>query len=203
MTLNHKKVAYDIEFVDLANRPAWLADMSPLGEVPILIVDGKDVIFDSAVICEFLDEITPGHLLPESPMQRAINRSWIGFAGTALKQVSATMHARDEDAAEKALAVLRNKMCWLQGRLECAPYFNGQQLSLVDFAYAPLFMRMKLMGLDEQLDLAGHYPKVQAWSEVLLGLAVVQNSVVSNFEELFKAHVVKQGPYTAQRLGWN
>ena len=202
ITLRHKKVPYDIEFVDLVKPPAWLKELSPLGEVPILVVDNKEVLFESSVICEFVDETTPGNLLPEDPLLRALDRSWMAYAGSALKAVTGIMHAQDQVQWDESLAVLKNKMCWLQSELEQVPYFNGQQLSLVDFAYAPLFMRMQLMQLDRELGLAETYPKVAAWSRALLALPVVQGSVVNNFPQLCRSHVVARGSFTAKRLGW-
>lgn len=203
ITLRHKKVPYDIEFVDIAQPPAWLKELSPLGEVPIMVVDNKEVLFESSVICEFIDDTTPGgRLLPEDPLLRALDRSWMAYAGSALRGVSGVMHARTQTQWDESLDVLKNKMCWLQNELQQTPYFNGQALTLVDFAYAPLFMRMRLLQLDRELGLTEHYPKVAAWAKVLLALPLVQGSVVSNFDELFRANVVTHGPFTAQRLGW-
>lgn len=202
ITMRHKKIPYDIEFINIDHPPAWLLELSPLGEVPIMIVDGKEVLFESSVICEFLDESTPGHLMPEDPLQRAVDRSWIAYAGSALRSVINILHAEEAEQAKEATARLKNRMCWLQNRLQLAPYFNGQQLSLVDFTYAPLFMRMQLLQLDRELGLEHNYPKVAAWANALLELPVVQGSVVGNFVELLQAHVVERGPYTAQRLGW-
>ena len=79
ITLNHKGIEHRMTFVDLDDPPAWFSEISPLGQVPALRVDGDAVIFESAVINEYLDEVTPGQLHPADPLQRAINKSWIEF----------------------------------------------------------------------------------------------------------------------------
>ena len=62
MTLREKEVAYDIDYIDLSDRPDWFVELSPLGKVPVLEVtrdDGsKVVLFESVVINEYLDDAT-------------------------------------------------------------------------------------------------------------------------------------------------
>ena len=67
ITLNYKNIEHQMTFVDLDNPPAWFSEISPFGKVPLLRVDKDTVIFESAVINEFLDEITPGQLHPTDP----------------------------------------------------------------------------------------------------------------------------------------
>jgi glutathione S-transferase len=59
--------------IDLANKPAWFLKHSPLGKTPVLLVHGQ-AIFESAVICEYLDEIATPRLHPESTLLRAQHR---------------------------------------------------------------------------------------------------------------------------------
>ncbi|MDX1810929.1 MAG: glutathione S-transferase domain-containing protein, partial [Gammaproteobacteria bacterium] len=80
------------------------------------------------------------------------------------------------------------------------PYFNGEEVSLVDFAYAPLFMRLSLIGLDKELLHQGQCENVLAWSEVLLAMDCVKNSVVPDFKELLFTMIRNKGTYTAQKL---
>ncbi len=54
-----------------------------MGKIPVLKVD-DEVLFESAVINEYLDEITGGELQPDDPLQRAKNRAWIEFASDML-----------------------------------------------------------------------------------------------------------------------
>src|SRR3954471_2724596 len=83
ITLKFKKVPFEIEYIDLKNKPEWFLKLSPLGKVPILIIDnGKEVIFESTVINELLDEVTPPATLSKDPVIKAKERAWIIFADT-------------------------------------------------------------------------------------------------------------------------
>ena len=56
---------------DLSNKPKDLLELNPYGKVPVL-VDGDGVIYESAIINEYLEETYPGvPLLPKNPLQRA------------------------------------------------------------------------------------------------------------------------------------
>ena len=58
IVLEEKNIPYERIDIDLANKPDWFLKVSPLGKTPVLLV-GDQPIFESAVICEYLDEITP------------------------------------------------------------------------------------------------------------------------------------------------
>ena len=63
--------------VDLGNPPDWFRRISPLGKVPLLRVPtpkGEAVIFESAVIVEYLEETAPKPLHPGDPLERARHR---------------------------------------------------------------------------------------------------------------------------------
>src|SRR5689334_15487891 len=54
IVLLEKGVPFERRDVDLARKPAWFLDISPLGKTPVLLAGGE-AIFESAVICEYLD----------------------------------------------------------------------------------------------------------------------------------------------------
>ena len=55
--LERKGVAYDVEYIDLSNKPQWFLNASPNGQVPILIADNGQVLFESDAIVEYIDEV--------------------------------------------------------------------------------------------------------------------------------------------------
>ncbi len=69
ITLLHKQAPYRIRYIDLADPPAWFLRLSPDKKVPVLVVAGQHVVFESAVINEFIDEVTPGRLHPADPLR--------------------------------------------------------------------------------------------------------------------------------------
>ena len=56
ITLLHKNIPHEISYIDLASPPDWFQNMSPFGKTPVLNVDDQHVIFESAIIDEFLDD---------------------------------------------------------------------------------------------------------------------------------------------------
>src|SRR5262245_43739997 len=72
--------------VDLADRPAWFTAISPLGKVPLLRV-GDAVIFESAVIVEYLEDTVSPALHPADPLARADHRAWIEFGSAILNTI--------------------------------------------------------------------------------------------------------------------
>ena len=73
IALNEKGVAFERIDIDLANKPAWFLQISPLGKTPVLLV-GEVAIFESAVILEYLEETQAGPLHPEGACSRRASR---------------------------------------------------------------------------------------------------------------------------------
>jgi glutathione S-transferase len=60
IVLAEKGIAFERRDIDLANKPDWFLAVSPLGKTPVLLVDGE-AIFESAVICEYLEDTAQPH----------------------------------------------------------------------------------------------------------------------------------------------
>ncbi len=74
--LEAKQIPYDIEFISLSDKPKWFLDLSPTGQVPMLVTDEGIALFESDAIIEYIDEIS-APLEPDlTPEHRAINRAW-------------------------------------------------------------------------------------------------------------------------------
>jgi len=71
ITLLEKDIPHRRTYIDLSNKPDWFRQISPLGKVPLLRV-GDEVLFESAVICEYLDEATPVALLVSLTLRRSL-----------------------------------------------------------------------------------------------------------------------------------
>ena len=198
ITLNQKNVEHDVTFIDLAEPPDWFLEISPLGKVPVLKVD-DEVIFESAVINEYLDEITGGELQPKDPLQRAKNRAWIEFASDMLGNSYMMKTASDKASYEKYRDMLVSKLHRVEDRLGDGPWFNGEQFTLADTAFAPLFMHNAVANNRFSLIDAKTMPKVAAWSKRLLELPAVKNSVVPEFEELYLKNLEKANSYLWQQ----
>lgn len=199
ITLREKNVDHDVTYIDLSNKPDWFLKISPLGKVPVLQV-GEEVLFESAVINEYLDETNPPQYHPADALQRAKNRAWIEFTSQILMDRSRNLIAKDQAGFEESLAAARSKLERLES-VVVGPFFNGTEFSLVDAAAAPLFMRFAVLqqalGEARPLALYGNAPKVGRWAESLLQHESVRTSVVPEFAELYLDYARQEGAFVA------
>jgi glutathione S-transferase len=205
ITLEEKGVQYEIKYIEIENKPDWFLSISPFGKVPVLQVDDT-VIFESAVINEYLDETAPGRKLhPADPLQRAHNRAWIEFSSSLLVDRNRMQHAKEETEARELAGILNSKLGHIEGQLGEGPYFNGERFSLVDAAAAPLFQRLGwLLELAPDLGVFDGLPKVAAWSAALIDRESVKNSTVSDIHERYIGYLQgkrKAGDKTTSWLG--
>ena len=204
IVLFEKAVAHELEFIDLRNKPAWFLALSPMGKVPVLIVDGKP-IFESMVINELLEELYPApRLLPAAPLDRAEARSWIVFANDAvmpaghramLALAPATGSDAEEAARTAALAPVRAAFETLERTLERreAPFFLGDELSLVDAAYAPFLRRWSAAERWADGTLLPAFPRLSRYTETLLAHPSVQKADPGNIGPRMRPLYVELG----------
>ena len=160
------------------------------------------VLFESAVICEYLDEVTPPPLHPTDPLRKAVNRAWIEFASELFVDLYRLCAVSGREEFDGWRRSAREKLERLEGQLgEEGPFFNGLQFALVDVAFAPAFMRLALMEELRSMGLLASLPKVQRWSDILLDLEAVRTSVVPEFPELFRRYVTAGGGYLVRGDG--
>jgi glutathione S-transferase len=199
ITLLHRQVEFRMTFIDLDAPPDWFHDVSPFGKVPLLRVDDT-VLFESAVINEFVDETAPGSMMPGTPLGRAVNRGWTEFASACLGDHSDLAAAPDEPAFKRARQALVEKLERLEEVFGAGPYFNGREPFLVDTAFAPLFMRLEILDRIEPVADWAETPKLAAWARALLALPVVRQSVVPEFRDLYLDDLRRRRGYLASRL---
>ncbi len=133
IALNEKDVPFERVVIDLANKPQWFLDISPLGKVPLLKVqrpDGSEaVLFESNVICEYLEETQPGaRLHPEDPLTRAEHRAWMEFGSAILADLWGYETTQDAAVFEQKRLALIAKFGRVEAALGEGPYFAGAQL---------------------------------------------------------------------------
>ena len=184
ITLLKKGIDFKITYIDLANKPEWFLKISPLGKVPVVRY-GDDVLFESAVINEFLDEITPDSLMPIDALDKAKDRSWIEYSSQVImSQYLATVSDNQQDY-RKHIENLDSQLARIEERLERGQFFGGAEFSLVDSSLVPLFTRFNILKTQLATDLLSRFPKLQLLSEKYLGLDFVKDSVIEDFEVVF------------------
>jgi len=186
IALEMKAIDYEIEYIDLACPPDWFLAISPLKKVPLLIVENQ-VIFESNVINEFIDEAFPvNRLHPENLLIKAQNRSWMEFCNNIFMATFRLTINESQSEFEQTLSTQMNNFDQLEKILINQPFFNGENFSLVDATYAPTFQRLQyLHQLHGSIFDKKRHPKIVKWKNKLLSLAEVKRSCVSEIEEIY------------------
>ena len=116
IVLAEKGVPFARRDVDLAAKPDWFTAMSPLGKVPLLQV-GDEVLFESAVIVEYLEDTQEPALHPADPLIRARHRAWMEMGSSILADLWTIETTPDRAAFEARAASLRTKFQRLEAGL--------------------------------------------------------------------------------------
>jgi glutathione S-transferase len=199
IALDEKGVRFARVDVDLGNKPDWFKAISPLGKVPLLKV-GDAVIFESAVILEYLEETQPGPLHPADAIVRAEHRAWIEFGSAILNDIWGFYTAPDEAALQVKVQALADKFARLEQRLGQGPYFDGSRFSLVDAAFGPVFRYFDLFERIGDFGILAGRPKLAAWRRALAERPSVARAVAPDFPERLQAFIVARNSRLSQLL---
>jgi glutathione S-transferase len=185
IVLMEKGIAFERADVDLKNKPQWFVEISPLGKTPVLKV-GNDAIFESAVICEFLDETRAPRLHPAQALERAQHRSWMEFGSALLNTIGAFYNAADPAALADRASEIRSRLAQLECVLGPGPYFAGPEFSIVDAVFGPVFRYFDVFETIEDFGLFDGLNKVAAWRDALSRRDSVRRAVRPDYPELLK-----------------
>lgn len=190
--LEAKEIPYELEFIQLSDKPKWFLEISPTGQVPVLITDGGDVLFESDAIVEYLDEITPPLIEEVSPVQRAKDRAW-SYLGTKNYLVQCgTMQSADKETLLERHHKLDKVFKKVESQLDEGPFFNGPEMGNVDIAWLPILHRAHIVKQRSGYDFFADYPKIQAWQAAIAETGLSEKTVSDDFEEAFSRFYLDQ-----------
>lgn len=182
IALAEKGVAHERVTVDLANKPGWFLALSPLGRTPVLRV-GEAPLFESAAILEFLEETQPHPLHPADPVERARHRAWIGFGSECLSDIAGFYTAPDSATLQRKAAALHARFRVMEGQLGSGPWFAGEQFSLVDAVFAPVFRYFDTFDRIGDFGVFDGLQGMVEWRRTLAGRPSVRNAVTAEYPE--------------------
>ena len=172
IVMAEKKIDYQFEREDVWSADSKIRQSNPLGKVPCLIMEDGGAVFDSRVIVEYLDNLTPVHrLIPPSGRPRVEVRCWEALADGLLDasillrlestqreegQRSPRWMARQMTTIEAALAAmasgLGDKPWCCDGKYTLADIATGCALGYLDFRFAQLGWRVQHPNLARHAD---------------------------------------------------
>lgn len=199
IVLYEKNVRFDRRDVDLANKPEWFHQISPLGKTPVLLVNGEP-IFESAVICEFLDETHGPTMHPTAPLERARHRAYMEFGSSILNAIAAFYNASTEEALHKHAEDIRRKFEQMESLLGKGPFFAGDKFCLVDAVFGPIFRYFDVFERIDDFGFFAHQPKVSAWRAQLHARPSVKQAGHPNYPALLLAFLEGRNAALSQRV---
>lgn len=199
IALAEKGVPFERRTVDLADKPDWFKAMSPLGKVPLLKVD-DEVLFESAVILEFLEETQSTPLHPAVPLERARHRAWIEFGSSILADIWTIETTPDAAAFGARSRALHEKFVRLEAELGRGPWFAGDRFTLVDTAFAPVFRYFDVFDRIADLGIFAGLTKVLAWRRALAARPSVRGAVGADYEARLEAFLRRQNSHLAMLM---
>jgi glutathione S-transferase len=198
--LAEKGVTFERVDIDLADKPDWFLKLSPLGKVPVLVVEqeGQEhVLFESAVIAEYLDETIAPSLHPADPLERARHRAWIEFASALLADIYGFYTTSEAELYEVKRLAIEAKFDRLEAQLDAGPFFAGEKFSVVDAAFAPAFRYFDLFDRITDWRPFATRPKLRDWREALSARPSVRRAVAPTYAEDLRDYVKAKGGYLA------
>jgi glutathione S-transferase len=145
VVMAEKKLDFDFVTEDVWAAQTTISEANPLGKVPCLIMEGGEALFDSRVIVEYLDTLSPvGKLIPPVGRERAETKTWEALAdgmldAAILARLEATWGERAEGQRSQAwidrqLGKIHTSLKAMSRGLGDRPFCSGIHLSLADIA---------------------------------------------------------------------
>ncbi|MBT9242415.1 glutathione S-transferase [Vibrio splendidus] len=179
-----KNVPFEIEYIELNNKPQWFLDISPNGQVPVLITENDTVLFESDAIVEYLDD-KYAPIEEVSAEQKALDRAWSYQASKHYMPQCGTMGSKDKKTFETRLANLQKSFQKAENKLGDRDFFKGDYISNVDIAWLPLLHRASVIKEGSGFDMLEGFPKVQKWQAALIESGLTDKTVPADFIEKF------------------
>jgi len=202
LVLLEKGEPFERRDIDLSAKPDWFLALSPLGRVPVLQVpsDGAPVVlFESQVIAEYVDEVTPGSLHPADPLSKARHRAWIEFASETLNAIGRLYSAPDADAFRQVQAALRQRLVRVAEQV-AGPHFDGDAFHLVDGVWATVFRYLDVMEPLLGEALAPDTAPLAGWRAALRGRPSVQAAAPGDYADRLTAFLMVRQSHLGECL---
>ncbi|GKS96036.1 glutathione S-transferase N-terminal domain-containing protein [Acidovorax sp. SUPP2825] len=145
IVMAEKKLDYRFIEEDVWAEDTTIATSNPLGKVPCLVMEGGEAVFDSRVIVEYLDTLSPvGRLIPTQGRERAEVKTWEALAdGVMDAGVLARLESRwaGRQEGERSQAWIDRQLGKVEAGIKAMaqglgekPYCSGIHMSLSDIA---------------------------------------------------------------------
>jgi glutathione S-transferase len=200
MSLIEKKISYEKVDVDLADKPDWFIQDSPLGKAPIIYGNGRP-LFESIAICEYLEEsFLDNPLHSKDVYTRAWHRGWMEFSNGLISSIFAIAFALDQKTLDEKIDEARKKIANLEKYLISEPFFGGQQFSLVDICFATAFTPAMVIRANYGVEIFDEGSRTDKYIQKLMERESFDKVIPSDYDTVLKdflerknSHLLKLG----------
>ncbi|XP_067466405.1 glutathione S-transferase omega-1-like [Thunnus thynnus] len=192
LVLNAKGIKHDTININLKDKPDWFLEKNPLGLVPTLETPAGEVVYESPITCEYLDEVYPEKkLLPSSPFGKAQQKMMLEhFSKITPYFYKIPMGRKNGEDVSGLEAELKEKFSKLNEDLvnKKTKFFGGDSITMIDYMMWPWFERLEIFELKHILD---HTPELKKWSESMLVDPAVKATMHSmdTYKAFYKTYV--------------
>jgi glutathione S-transferase len=169
MVLEEKNISYQVKEEDLSHLSGELLSLHPEGVVPLLI-DKNQVLYESSIITEYLDESFEGvKLMPSNPGLRAQVRLWTYWCNKIFKPdldlAKYEWGSLDADKKKGLKIKIYSYLKKIEGTLSASDFLVGKEFTLADIHVFP-FLRQLVRVKGTDLDLSQYVRSHQWLSEL-------------------------------------
>lgn len=193
--LEAKSIAYDVEFISLSDKPQWFLNISPNGQVPVLITDSGHSLFESDAIVEYLEEAYPPIQPHISLEEKATNRAWSYLASKNYLVQCSAQRSPDAHVLKERSSKLGQAFDRIEQQLGDSRFFAGDTIGMVDVAWLTLLHRGDIIERRASFDFLGDRPKLKKWQRALLETGLAERSVAPDFEDAFSAFYLSDATF--------
>ncbi|XP_030604086.1 glutathione S-transferase omega-1-like [Archocentrus centrarchus] len=180
LVLKAKGIKHETINVHLRDKPVWYLKKNPFGLVPTLETPAGEVIYESSITGEYLDEVYPEKkLLPSSPFAKAQQKMMLEHFSKVIpyfyKIPTGRKNGEDVSGLE---AELKEKLAKLNEELinKKTKFFGGDSVTMIDYMMWPWFERAEAYQFKQCLDST---PELKKWTELMLEDPAVKATMYS------------------------
>lgn len=164
LVLKAKGIRHEVININLKSKPDWYYTKHPFGQIPVLENSQCQLVYESVIACEYLDDVYPGRkLFPYDPYERARQKMLLElFCKVPPLSKECLIALRCGRDCTDLKVALRQELCNMEEILEYqnTTFFGGDCISMIDYLVWPWFERLDVYGL---ADCVNHTPMLRLW----------------------------------------
>ncbi|XP_076170173.1 pyrimidodiazepine synthase [Ptiloglossa arizonensis] len=184
LILSYKKIPHDIVNINLKNKPEWYLEINPEGKVPAFVDVNGEVVTDSVVIANYLDE-----KYPEPPLYHETTKTrdleLLDHYSKIVSIFSNCIHGNDKRPLNEIVAQISALLVEFEEELKIrgTTFFGGTQPGMLDILMWPWVERRKSLSLIYQKSISfndGSFSHIMEWIREMKAQPFVQENECSH-----------------------